>query len=469
MAAPDEPPFVVPLRGLGWHTELEVAPPTERRPPAAFDVAGAEGGPLRQISVPVLYTTATDRTVKTGWGTWFVKIYHCTNPVDADDLRRHLRQQAADIHRANLQIEGPRPQIRPPWAVVPVYIVTGGTDPTRPAPPTDYAVRADDIVERIQATLPAWFGSDNPRPELYLLAFSPQMDKVPWEALRVTPGVHHLVDFQGMAQGLDMMSTQGTVHCDIKPDNVCRYNNTDMGSGFVLIDTDAATRMEPAPTTLRTTEPYVYRGVREWQRDQFPQGLAIEPGRLRAQDRFCFALVVLVALAGKDWVETALLNWPDGDGRQSRGADDRDAVVVGLRQLWRDRRWEPLIQAAAEPFGPQTPGGQPDIERADWSAADWIERLIRAERESVPVTDAPREHPAGGTHGRLDRHLRAIRSYALAQPEPGPQLMRRGYEAIERRASAVASRAAVYSALPWAALPVVIVVVILVGALGLRK
>jgi hypothetical protein len=462
MADPDKA-FVVPLRGPGWAADLRVAPPTDSRPPANFDVTGTEGGPLRQISARVLYTTATNEIKDTGWGTWHVKIYHCENHSDADLLRRHLRRQAADIQRANAHIEGPaRTLIRPPWAVVPVQIVAGdrSTDPG-PAPRTDL-VQADDILDRIRATLPSWFGVEEPQPELFLLAFSPQLEQVPWVAYRTVPGVEHLIDFLSMAKGLDTLHKRGTVHCDIKPDNVCRYNNTDVGSGFVLIDADAATRMDPPPKALRTTERYVYKGVRDWLRYEFRQKLAIDAGRLRAQDRFGFAIVVLVALAGRDWVETELLTHQDDEGEEIRRADDRSAVIAALRQHWRDDRWEPLIQAVTEPFDSR-------IEDFEWSAAEWVERLLDAERASARMPSKATENTAARAPTRMDRELQKIREYARAIPAPRPQASQRAYEAVQRRAVAVAARAAVYSALPWAAVPVVVVLVVLIGALGLGK
>jgi hypothetical protein len=427
-------------------------------------VASTEGGPLRQITARVLYTTATNQTKDTGWGTWHVKIYHCQNQGDADLLRRHLRRQAADIQRANTHIEGPaRTPIRPPWAVVPVQIVTGdrSTDPGQAAPPTDI-VRADDIIDRIRATLPSWFGVEDPQPELFLLAFSPQLEQVPWLPYRTVPGVEHLVDFLSMAKGLDTLHKRGTVHCDIKPDNVCRYNSTDVGSGFVLIDADAATRMNPPPKALRTTERYVYKGIRDWLKYEFHKKLAIDAGRLRAQDRFGFAIVVLVALAGRDWVETELLTHQDDEGEEIRRADDQPAVINALRQHWRDDRWEPLILAAAEPFDSR-------IEDWDWSAAEWIERLLEADRASARLASTAVAKALAGPPTRMDRDLQKIRDYARAIPASRPQAVQRAYEGVQRRADAVAARAAVFSALPWALIPVVVVLVVLIGALGLGK
>lgn len=462
MAAQDETPFVVPLQDAGWRAELEVAPPTVSRPaPANFDVPVAGGGPLRRITARVLYTKAADRANQTGWKTWHVKIYHCENPGDADTLRGYLRSQAKDIRDANAYIDGPaRLPIKPPWAVAPVHIIAGdrSADPGQ-APPTEPGARAEEIINRIRTILPPWFGIDNPAPELFLLAFSPWLDKVRWELHLTLPGTEQLEDFRGMAKGLDTLHAKGTAHCDIKPDNVCRYHSAD-GSGYALIDADAAMRMDPSPKApLRTTQPYVYKGVRDWQKHDLPKGIGLAPGLMRAQDRFGFALVVLVALAGKDWVELDLLNHPYDNGAKVRRPDNRSTVVEALRLHWRDPSWEPLIQAAAAPFGPE-------IEKGEWSAAEWIEQLVEAQRESARLASTREPKPQTD---RLDPDLQTIREYARAVPTPRLPAERRGYEALARRANAVAARAAVYYALACAAVPVVVVLVVLISAFGLGK
>jgi hypothetical protein len=232
----------------------------------------------------------------------------------------------------------------------------------------------------------------------------------------------------------------------------------------VLIDTDAVTQLSPPPVSLRTSPRYEYVGVRNWRGNDARHTYAIDPGVLRAQDRFGFALVVLTALAGRDWVTRVLLWTGDtGDGR--RPIEDRAQVAAALRRHWpdtRDRAWAPLIDALVEPFGTE-------IEVENWSSAGWIARLLDAERQCVRSADADPPPLPQGDVIRFRNELAQIRSEARALPAPRPERVRHAYDALARHADDVVMRNAAISALTWAGALIGVVLVLVISALGLEK
>lgn len=457
----NDPPLVIHLNGPGWRAELVVAAPDDEPwRTVDFDVplSTAPHAPREVISAEVRYTVA-ENTLGTGWDRWHVKVYRCRSVGEADALRRYLGDQAGHIQQANGILPGPnRIPIDPPWSVVPVHIVRcDGEHQTVGPVRTELAATPAEISSRVRRALPAWLSDTPPAPERYLLAISPFMDRLNWAGYHSAPATEHLHDFVNMAAGLDALHRLDTVHCDIKPDNVCRYN-THQVSGFVLIDTDSVTPVYPPPRSLRPTKPYHYKGITDWFDNPRVRHLGLEAGVLKAHDRFGLAVVVLTALAGKEWVDRVLLRAPDsapprpGHGDRTatnqvsghRTADDRAAVAGALRQLWwdtDDRRWAPLIQALIEPFGSE-------IEVDNWSASRWIQRVLEAERECVveetPVSPFPAVDQAG-----YARELEGIRGLIKA-PETRPKLMpQQGYQAIQQMAYTVARRAAVARLVAW--------------------
>jgi hypothetical protein len=466
----ESPPLVIKLNGPGWRAELVVAePPDESWRQADFEVplTADKNAPRQQLLADVRYTTAHNR-LRTAWDKWFVKVYRCRDNGEADLLRRYLGKQAASILTANAALPGPsRIQVDPPWAAVPVHVARcDGLEENVGPVTTELAASPAEIRERVRQALPAWATGDPPEPERYLLAISPFMDRLHWDDYRGWPATEHLRDFVPMAAGLDTLHRLGTVHCDIKPDNVCRYN-THQVSGYVLIDTDSVTQVAPAPKSVRSTKQYCYRGLAEWFGNQQLRNVGVDAALLKAHDRFGFAIVVLTALAGRDWVDRVLLRNPDLVGSVSvpddrRTVDDRQAVIDALRQLWPDnekRMWMPLIEALAQPFGPE-------IESANWTATAWIERILRAEKrcvvgqQSQPLFDTA-SPPA------YRRYLDDILRRTSQVPARRQDLAERGYQAVQDVGHAVARRAAVGSALRWSlvALPVFVLVFTLFKAL----
>ncbi|GGK07213.1 hypothetical protein GCM10010123_41330 [Pilimelia anulata] len=464
--------LVITLRGPGWRAALAVEPPRGAGRTATFTVPalGAESGRYRTVTARVRYTGAQNR-LPDGWADWHVKLYRCDTAGDVDALRRHLRQQAVDLQRANADLEGPaRIPIEPPWAVVPVQIIRGdGQQESLQDLQTELAAPVERVVERADSPLPAWFGDEQPAPELCLLAISPRMEELDWDGYRPSPGTEHLAEFVDLAAGLDAMHRVGLAHCDVKPANVCRYSRAG-AAGYVLIDTDAAVRLHPAPTMLRTTEWYEYAGVAEWRALPAADRPAIDPGLLRAQDRFGFAIVVLTALAGRDWVDRILLQ-PDEEDNGARPADDRALVAAALRRLWPDRpdrHWAPLIEALVAPFS--RAGTAPAIEAGGWSARAWLDRVRAAEAACVPRPAAGAAVPLPRADvGPYERHLARIRDRANAGRAVKRERIERVFHALRETAEELAVRAAVGRAAAWCGGLAALSLVITIGAVGMGK
>jgi hypothetical protein len=449
----DRRELVIHLRSAGWHAELELRQPKDMRgKPKQFPVP--YGKKSRIVEATVFHTEAFNRALRgTFWWRWHVKIYRCADQGDTDLLRACLRRQAQDIHRANAELEGPAKPVSPPWAVVPVHIVRGDrhTETYDGTVMTELEVPLEVIYE--QTSLPAWFADDLDVAARTLLAMSPWVDEVQWDDYRDFPGIEHLPDFLHLAKGLDALHRLGAVHCDIKPDNVCRYN-VPAASGFVLVDADAATRLDPPPTFVRATPLYSHGLVRRrWpparptsdgDRSRQVHG-DLDAGVLRAQDRFGFGLVVLSALAGKDWVRNNLL-W-EGDDGGGRGADHPEKVRAALGRLWSDtahpQRWDRLIEALAAPF-------ERRIHDPGWSAAAWVGRLLEvtAQPGSRPISRSlPRL--SGEDTRRFARELREIQMAASATSANKVDRLWLGFEAVQRQAERLAWR----TAWRWAAVP----------------
>jgi hypothetical protein len=435
--------MVIDLSGPQWQVLLTVAAPVgHERKSVDFDVppiGGGATGQLRRIHTQVIFTTAANE--RDGWPTWHVKIYGCADLGDAEALRQHLHGQATALQRANHYLGGTerRTPVEPPWAVVPVQVVRGDgqLEQLSGAVTTRLGTPSDEIVAQLHRRLPSWIG-EHARPDLYLLAVSPQIDLLRWEPVRRWPGTEHLGDFCLLAAGLDQLHQLKWAHCDIKPENVCWCASQD-SSGYVLIDTDAATQTDPPPAVLRGTELYEYGGIRRMRYDT-AQGWNLTPGLLYAQDRFGFLLVVLCALAGRHWVEQTLLH-ADPDNPAVRVADSEEAVLAALREHWADPRWEPLIAVLAEPFG-DGPRGRLAIESPGPWAQAWLAGVFAAEQrcERGPVAEPDRSRAA--TVEAFARPIEQIRTYARHGPATRPERVHRAYEAIGREAQAVALRRA---------------------------
>lgn len=372
MSDPGDLPLYVEVAGPGWRASLEVQPPQDLRPRyVQFSVPWTGHDLTRGIVAEVRYTRATNM-LQDGWRHWHVKIYGCTTDEDCVALRSFLRRQAIDIQAANTALDGPaRIPIDPPWAVVPVQIVRGDGEPenyggTRtelgapPRPPV-----------RWQDRYPEWFADSEEVAARTIIAISPTIETITWEKVCRTPAVHHLESFEAMAAGLDTLHRKNVVHSDIKPANVCRYWDGE-NYGYVLIDADAATRTKPEPVTLRFTPPYVHSGVLAWKERDNPNE-AISATTLLAHDRFCFAVLVLSALAGVDWVRAVLLTPDDPETSHLRPVDQYEVVLTRLEKAWQARSKEDFafIKALAEPF-------KPAVLLDNWSAVEWIGRIRRS-------------------------------------------------------------------------------------------
>lgn len=460
MAHAADPPLVIRLTGPGWKAELVVRPPDQSRAhPVRFEVQ-----PGHFVTTNVRYTVADNR--RTGWPEWHVKIYQCGHEGDAAALRLHLHRQAVALRRVNSGLpDSARIPIEPPWAIVPVYVVRGDgqEDDVEGEVRTQLGIADAVIVEQMQQAMPSWFqdADRTPRPGRYLIAVSPFVEKLPWDQdnLGDAPGIEHLPGYETLARGLDELHRLRWVHCDITPENLCRYR-TEHASGFVLIDTDAASAIVPPPTNIRTTPRYEYDKIRAYRQRLGQEPVATDQRELLGHDRFGFALVVLCALAGRGWVEPILLRTDDTGLGCGRPVDDRDRVRTLLTNRWPDARWRELIEVAAEPFvDPTCPRG---IEQDGPWAYPWYCRLREAVASSEPV-DPQAALLIQAFRRELDR-LHEERALA-----PRLERVHEAYSAIEQRAHAVAVRTAVRYATGCALAILGVVGLIMFGAFGLAQ
>jgi len=431
----EELPIV--LKGAGWSAEVMITSPAR----------GLFGGPKqvhfalpvgRKVPATVAYTrgrtVSFDGEKSARWDDWFVKIYQCQSG-DVDALRDYLHRQAVALQQANAAVPGrPRIPIEPPWAVTPVQIVRGsgeedraGDVATRLGAPVDAVVVADGPMR----TLPLWFQDHPSNSGLYLLAVSPLLTQPPWDQWCPTPAIERLEHFASMAVGLDKLHALGWAHCDIRPDNVCGYLIPGARE-YVLVDTDSGTPTSQPPPELPTPDFYL-------RRPRLSDGLRYDPGELRAQDRFGFALVMLTALAGRDCMERLLRIDDD-----HRPADSAPAVAEVLRQNWREPRWRSLIEVLAEPFGPVGPAGRGVEDEGPW-AADWLSRLTQAMPGEAPEWSAP---PGWVDPAEYARDIALFRTTLRQRPRSQFELQSEANDLLERQSQRVAARtAARYAAL----------------------
>lgn len=350
----------------------------------------------RRLSVRVVYTAATSGD--NADQRWHVKMYRCETPQDATALRRHLSRQAINIEQANTAAGGSNR--RPPWVIAPVHILSLSR-PER-TPDTNLADTGTALAEGVDARLGGWFGApDQPQADSCVLVASPMLQHNPWpdSAFREeAPGVSTLSRLAVLAKGLDECHTLGFAHGDIKSDNVCRIIDPNQKQGYVLIDGDSILPATCDPEDTRLTEPYVSAAVRR-------QRAAGRPVDLRGHDRWCFALVVIAAVAGPERMVGLLAEVDD-----KRIVDDRDRLTDALVNGW-PPRWEAFATELAAPFGPDV------VADPAWSLAGWVEDLRALSDPEPPCghDECPMDGCARGEHGDEDYEdpygprLRAIR------------------------------------------------------------
>ncbi|MFC7616474.1 hypothetical protein ACFQV2_26415 [Actinokineospora soli] len=185
-------------------------------------------------------------------------------------------------------------------------------------------------------------------------------------------------------------------------DNICRAVFEDSSSGFVFIDGDSVRSV--------TCDAAEFRGTPTWvSKRTLRQLKAGGPVDLRAHDRFCFALVVLIAVAGQERVRDLMA----GAVGQPRPVDSYDDVLSALRRAWPGPRWRAFTEELAAPFAPDV------LSEKNWLTADWVARL-RAALTPLPPCGHPSCTPdaCSGTRtdddvpfpGEFGREVAAIRA-----------------------------------------------------------
>lgn len=383
--------FQTVLRTSGAQAILSVAPPPLGRQIRVrpFRLDGPVVGPGRlEVETEMLHTTA-----ETGPGSplvadkaWHVKLYRCQTPQHADFLRAHFQSQAEHIEQLNLREEGS--QHRPPWAIAPVFVLDPGRIGTLgPSPSTDYgAPHVPAIPDR---TLAGWFGlSEAVMGDCYVLVASRFLEPVQWpEAVEnPTPNLLQLVKFQRMASGLDAFHRTEVAHCDVKPDNIRRYE-----SDYVLVDGDSVTELEARPTHLPFTEPWARSDLITWSQAPEIGRTPLRKAQLVDHDRFAFALVVLNAVVDSAWRESIHPH----TGR--RVSDSPCDVYTSLVAHWGPGS-EGLAGVLTEPFDKES------MLAGGWTLRAWLDRAIDVARRPIRADDDA--EPDSGRYGDLLGEMR---------------------------------------------------------------
>lgn len=322
--------------------------------------------------------------------TWFVKAYQCHTPEQAESLHDHFLRQATDINVANSEIAGP--QLTPPWAMAPVYVVRADGVLNRQGKiTTQLGAPAEAVVINQDGKIWEWFGrTDQPQRANYFLVLSRKLSNAMIvEPHRSRPGTHELVRLQPMARGLDVCHATNIAHCDIKPENV-RVYYTDATPSYVLIDSDAVTRLNSGPLTIRCTRPYVLPDLAlRFDQEGGSGGQPVSGVALRAHDRYAFGLVTVAAVAGDAAVD-ALVNlhtWRPG----VQDVLNPVAASAELSRLWPDDRWRPLADELAALFDRSV------LYDDQWSTESWIRRI---QAVADQAHDVQVHAPPPSTHSR---------------------------------------------------------------------
>ncbi len=185
--------------------------------------------------------------------------------------------------------------------------------------------------------------------------------------------------------------------------------------------------MDPPPRYPSFTPVYSYGNLRRFDAEARQHDRKVPAGILYAQDRFGFALVLLSALGGYYWVLSSLLQEGGGSPGRNRNADSEELAARELESRFPAERWRKLRTILGEAFSQR-------IEDADWSTADWVQRLIAAAGAGEDRRDEQRQ--------RYAADIRQVLLRARENTQTGTELVEDGYEAAVVQAEIVARRVA---------------------------
>ncbi|GAA4740998.1 hypothetical protein [Gordonia alkaliphila] len=274
------------------------------------------GGTLKQFAVPDddLKTNVFLAAVLSAEGRsidgsrWHVKLYRTATKAHTAALTDLLGRQIAHLAAAGSEF-------------LPMVHLAGAIDPhSDDSSPRGAGVAQPPLYDQ---GLSRWFGI---APSGDLSAFtavaSRHLTTIPWHQ---DSGrglvIHTATRYAGLAAALDLLHSTGSVHGDLKADNVCVRPDLP-GQPFVLIDSDAVALIKQSQDYLRgtlfTCSPNFRRGAPD-----------ADPHLLRTNERYSFVLLVLRTLL--DAQEFSRLA-PDRTG--ARPIEDLQFVVDTLTHRW---------------------------------------------------------------------------------------------------------------------------------------
>jgi hypothetical protein len=426
---------------LGW---LDIEPPPVGTRPAhkEFPVhAPALGHGSAPFYSEVLYTRATSQLGPLQDREWHVKIFRTATPQHANLLRDHFQVQAIRVN--NLVVEAGGRLLDPPWGIAPVHVI----DPRRVSGVTGTPERtgygpAPAIEQTADGCFGEWFGAPGGAPSTcFVVVASPLLEPAPLVSLATVPLIIALPDFADMARTLDLAHGGDLAYCDIKPGNMCQAEHS-----YALVDADSVADLNTELSGLSYTWPYARSSLRR-------AGSKLYNPDLIEHDRFCFALVVLAAVAGTAWVQHVLSGDPD-----HRIADDRAAVRTAMRRQWASTDdtvdLDPLIEVLTEPFDEE------QLHKPDWSCGTWLDRAIAA--ANTPRRSAVETHrPYSGPYAAAMADLRR----AVGDRTPGmPERLPAVHQQIQAQRERL-ERVARLKWFAWPALAGLLIIIVSVAAI----
>jgi hypothetical protein len=225
-----------------------------------------------------------------------------------------------------------------------------------------------------------------------------------------------------------------------------------------LIDSDAVTRLNSGPLTIRCTPPYILPDLAARFEHHGKGGAPVGSAELRAHDRYAFGLVTVAAVAGEAAVDVLVKLHAYQPGTPD--VLNPVAASAELSRIWPDERWRPLVDELAAVFDRRV------LFDDQWSMETWIGRVQSvAERvHHVPV-ETPPPYVAPRSAGPYDDAIARVREL-LPSPLRREESALAVLQAADRVALELARKTVGRAALLWGGGLALVALFVLVASIG---